>query len=101
MTATHAESGPGMRLYVLIWAGLLAIVGVEVWLTYAGLSPGSLLVSLLLLALVEAAVALLYFMHLRWERPLLAFSFVIILVGTLIMLNHLWRDAHRMVSLHP
>jgi cytochrome c oxidase subunit IV len=92
---------PGMKLYVMIWVGLLLIVALEVWATYAHLPPGTLLVALLALAVVEAALGVMYFMHLRYERRLLLWSVVPTLVFVLIMLNHLWRDAARMITLHP
>lgn len=91
---------PGTRLYVIVWLGLLAIVGIEVALAYAGLPRGALLAALLALACSEAALALAFFMHLRYERRILFWSFVPTLVFVFLMMNHLWRDAARMLSLH-
>ncbi|MFI5209724.1 MAG: cytochrome C oxidase subunit IV family protein [Gemmatimonadales bacterium] len=91
---------PAMKLYVMIWIGLLLIVGVEVALTYAGLSTGTLLAALLSLASVEAGLGVMYFMHLRYERRILFWSLIPGLIFVLLMLNHLWRDAARMISLH-
>ena len=68
MTATDSTPEPGMRLYVAIWIGLLLIVAVEVALTYARLPAGTLLAALLALAVVEAALGVMFFMHLRYER---------------------------------
>ncbi|MEO8636644.1 MAG: cytochrome C oxidase subunit IV family protein [Gemmatimonadales bacterium] len=98
MESTH---GPGTRVYVTVWIGLLAIVGVEVVLTYMGLAPGLLLAALLTLAILEAGLGLLYFMHLRYERRILFWSLVPSLVFVFLLMNHLWRDAARMVTLHP
>lgn len=96
MDTTH---GPDTRLYVTVWLGLLAIVGIEVALTYAGLSRGALLSALLALACLEAALALAYFMHLKYERRILFWSLIPALVFVFLMLNHLWRDAARMHTL--
>jgi hypothetical protein len=41
----------------------------------------------------------MYFMHLRYERRVLFWSLVPALIFVLLMLNHLWRDAARMISL--
>ena len=101
MTALDAGHGPGTRLYVIVWIGLLAIVGVEVALTYAGLGRGELLAALLALAALEASLGLMYFMHLKYERRILFWSLIPALVFALMLLNHLWRDAARMISLHP
>ncbi len=88
-----------MRLYVAVWAGLLLIVGVEVALTYLHLRSGTLLYALLGLALVEAGLGLMYFMHLRYERRTLFWSLIPALIFVFIMMNQFWSDAHRLRSL--
>jgi cytochrome c oxidase subunit IV len=98
-SGTIAEPGPGFKLYVLVWAGLMGIVVVEVLLTYAGLTPTALLLALLSLAFIEAALALLYFMHLRYERPILFWTLIPALVFVLVLFDHLWPDAFRVTSM--
>ena len=98
-SGSDAETGPGFRRYVLVWAGLMCIVVVEVVLTYAGLTAPALLLALLSLAFIEAALALLYFMHLRYERPILFWSLIPALVFVLVLFNHLWPDAFRLTSM--
>jgi len=88
-----------MKTYVTVWLGMIALVGVEVLVTYAHPSPGTLLATLLALALVEAAVALLYFMHLKYERRALLWWTVPLVVFALVMLDHVWPDALRLASL--
>lgn len=97
MGSTHT---PGTKLYVTVWIGLLLIVGVEVALTYAGLSRGLLLTALLALAALEAGLGLAFFMHMKYERRLLFWCLVPTLIFVFLMMNHLWRDAARMISLH-
>jgi cytochrome c oxidase subunit IV len=86
-----------MKLYVVVWIGLLLIVGVEVVLTYARLPAGTLLGLLLLLAGLEAGLGLLYFMHLKYERPSLFWSLVPALVVVLVLMDHFWPDALRLM----
>ena len=92
--------GPGMRVYVAVWLGLLLIVGAEVALTYARLPTGTLLSVLLALALVEAGLGVMYFMHLRYERRTLFWSLIPALIFVFIMMNQFWSDAHRLRTLH-
>ena len=92
--------GPGMRVYVAVWLGLLLIVGAEVALTYAGLPTGTLLAALLALALVEAGLGVMYFMHLRYERRALFWSLIPALIFVFIMMNQFWSDAHRLGTMH-
>jgi cytochrome c oxidase subunit IV len=90
---------PQMKFYVLVWISLLSIVGIEVFLTYRGFATHVLLAGLLLLAFIEAGIGLLYFMHLKYDRPILLWSFVLSIVFVLLMMNQIWPDAYRMVSI--
>jgi cytochrome c oxidase subunit IV len=90
---------PGMGTYVGIWAGFLAIVGVEVLITYRHPETKTLLAILLLLAFFEAGIGLLYFMHMKYERKILFWTIVPITVFVLIMMDHVWPDAFRLGSL--
>jgi cytochrome c oxidase subunit IV len=101
MAVMEGSAVPGMKKYTLVWLGLILIVAVEVALTYAHLAGGTLLAALLALATIEAAIGVMYFMHLRYERRVLFWTLIPALVFVLIMLNHLWRDAHRLILLSP
>jgi heme/copper-type cytochrome/quinol oxidase subunit 4 len=91
---------PTLKLYVGIWLGLIAIVAIETVLAFSHLSTSALIASLLLLAIVEAGVALRYFMHLKYEPPALFWTLIPAIVFALLMMNQVWPDARRLVSLH-
>lgn len=93
------DQGPSMTTYVGIWVGLLAIVGIEVAVTYQHPETKDLLAVLLILAFVEAAIGLLFFMHMKYERKVLFWTFVPITLFVLLMMDHVWADAFRMFSL--
>lgn len=95
----EAKHEPTMAGYIGIWIGLLCIVGIEVFLTLMKLPAHDLLVWLLILAFIEATVGLLYFMHLKYERHLLLWTFVPAVVFVLFMMNHIWPDAFRMITM--
>lgn len=88
-----------MKGYVGIWIGLICIVGVEVFLTYRDLSPGKLIACLLVLAFIEAGIAILYFMHLKYEKPSLFWTLIPATLFVLFMMNHVWPDAYRLANL--
>lgn len=94
-----AASGPRTRTYFIVWVALLAIVLVEILVTYAHLKAGVQLTALLALALVEAGMALAYFMHLRYERAVLVWSLIPGVVFALLMLDQIWPDALRLITL--
>ncbi len=88
-----------MKVYVTVWLALIFIVVAEVLLAYAHLRTPVLLAALLALALLEGGIALLFFMHLRYERASLFWSLIPALLFVLILLDHLWPDALRLTSL--
>lgn len=94
-----ARLAPTMKTYLAAWAGMLLLVAVEVLATYAHPAVGTLLATLLVLALLEAAVALLYFMHLKYERRALLWWTVPLVVFALVMLDHVWPDAMRLAAM--
>jgi heme/copper-type cytochrome/quinol oxidase subunit 4 len=96
---TDMNHQPGMKEYIAIWVGLLCIVGIETFLTTLQVSTHRLLAALLVLAFIEAGIALLYFMHLKYEKPNLFWSLVPAVIFVLFMMNHIWPDAHRMLNL--
>jgi caa(3)-type oxidase subunit IV len=94
--AGESQGGSSMRGYVAVWLGLMVIVAVEVALTVAHVPAGTLVGALLVLAVVEAAIALLYFMHLKYERRLF-WALIPALVFVLVLMDHFWPDALRLM----
>jgi cytochrome c oxidase subunit IV len=99
MTMTEAGTEPRMKVYVGVWLGMIVIVAIEAALAYAHVSSGILLASLLVLAFLEAAIALRYFMHLKYEVPMLFWTLIPGLLLAFIMMNQFWADAARMTAL--
>lgn len=88
-----------MRSYVGIGIGLMAIVGLEVVLTLQHLPVRTLLISLLCLASLEAFVAVMYFMHVKYEQPILFWTIYPAVLFVLIFLCYFFPDAFRMFSM--
>ncbi|MEO8295304.1 MAG: cytochrome C oxidase subunit IV family protein [Gemmatimonadota bacterium] len=88
-----------VRVYVLVWLGLLLIVGVEVALAFAHPAVSVLVPALLALALLEAGIAVWYFMHLKFERRILLWS-IVLLIAIMLMMNQFWFDAVRLRTMH-
>jgi len=95
--ATNRELS--MSSYVGIGVGLMAIVGVEVFITYQHLSARTQLFALLCLAGLEGFVAVMYLMHVKYERPILFWSVFPATLFVFVFLCYIWPDAFRMLSL--
>ena len=57
-----------LRTLVAVLMALLALTVITVAVTYVDLGPLNIVIALVI-ALVKATLVLLYFMHLRWDRP--------------------------------
>ena len=82
MAAQHTEQEhPLVRqsLYVKIWGILLAMTVVTVSVSYVDMKNVKVLTAMLIAA-VKSALVILYFMHIRFEKPVFAL-FVVIVLG--------------------
>ncbi len=76
------------RLYFFVWAALVILTGVTVGACYADLGHLSVFTAILI-ATVKGALVLLYFMHIRFEKPLFPVMILVLLAtyGIYIMLT--------------
>lgn len=100
MSAASA-SGNVIRKYLPVYLVLIAIFLVEVFLAFRGLSTGTLVVILLLLAVCSAALGLMYFMHLADEKRGLFLTLIPATIFVLLMMNMFWSDSVRLLHMSP
>ena len=95
----HPHAGP--KLYLIILGALLVLTAVTV--AAAGVDFGSSstnLVIAMIIASAKASLVALYFMHLRWDKPLNATIFVAGLCFLGIMLTFTFMDNTTRVEVH-
>ncbi|MCL6500306.1 MAG: cytochrome C oxidase subunit IV family protein [Firmicutes bacterium] len=71
----HEPAQHGYGIYAVTWFWLLVVTVAEIGVTLLHIPRGLLITSLVVLALIKAALIMAYFMHLRWERPVVATLF--------------------------
>jgi caa(3)-type oxidase subunit IV len=64
----HPHAGASVGTNLVVWIGLVAITGLEVFLAYMKLEPVLMLSVLVVLSVVKAGLIMSYFMHLKFER---------------------------------
>ena len=100
--STHSEShGLTGKLTLTIWAWLLILTGVEVFLAYIQFSVMVMLVLLMGLSLVKAAMIMAYFMHLRFEKRTLVLTLIPALVVVASTLVVFFPDSVRLLHMKP
>jgi heme/copper-type cytochrome/quinol oxidase subunit 4 len=91
----HKDSGIGKDLIVYVF--LLILAAIQFVIAYQDISTSQMFERMLVVAIIEAGLALLFFMHLNENRGLRWFV-VGFTVAVLLGLQYGWTDAHRLVN---
>lgn len=98
---SHETHGLSNRLTLTVWAWLLVLTGVEVFLAYEQLALHLMLVLLMGLSLVKAGLIMAYFMHLRFEKKTLVLTLIPALVVVASTLAVFFPDSLRLLNMRP
>ncbi len=96
--AAHDDS---KTQYFWVWGALLVLTGIEVWLGYEQFfEPVRMLQVLLVLSVLKSALIIAYFMHLKFEKPIMRWMLVLSVAGCfVIMYMFFFPDAGRILRL--
>jgi len=95
MTTAEAHKNSGMGKDLVVYLCILALAGLQFVIAYQNISASQMFVRMLSVAVIEAALALLFFMHLSENRGLLWFV-AIFTVFVLLALQYGWTDSFRL-----
>jgi len=93
--ADHKSSGMGKDL--VIYVCLLALAGFQFVIAYQNIDVSQMFVRMLCVAIVEAGLALLFFMHL-WENRGLMWFVLIFTVAVILGMQYGWTDSFRLID---
>ena len=94
---TEAQKSRGMKKDLIVYVCLLALAALQFVIAYQAISPSQMFTRMLVVAILEASLALLFFMHLSDNRGLLWFV-VIFNVFVLLAMQYGWTDSFRLSS---
>ncbi len=97
MTTAATHKNGGMTKDLIVFVCILALAGLQFVIAYQDISGSQLFVRMLSVAVIEAVLALLFFMHLSENRGLLWF-FAIFTVFVLLAMQYGWTDSFRVTS---
>jgi heme/copper-type cytochrome/quinol oxidase subunit 4 len=97
MTTDATHKSGGMTKDLIVFVCILALAGLQFVIAYQNISASEMLVRMLSVAVIEAALALLFFMHLAGNRGLLWFV-GIFTVFVLLAMQYGWTDSFRIVD---
>jgi heme/copper-type cytochrome/quinol oxidase subunit 4 len=97
MTGAEAHKDSGIGKDLIIYVFLLLLAGIQFVIAYQDISTSQMFERMLVVAIIEAGLALLFFMHLNENRGLRWFV-IGFTVAVLLGLQYGWTDAHRLVN---
>ncbi len=86
-----------LKTDLMVYVGILAMAGVQIFLAYH--SPG--VIRMLIVAAIQAFLAVMFFMHLRDEKSTLRLALIPATLFVLVMLNMVWADSFRLIQFRP
>lgn len=97
MNTADTRKTSGMGKNVIVYICLLALAGIQFLIAYQDITASQMFVRMLSVAIVEAGLALLFFMHLSENRGLMWFV-LIFTVAVILGMQYGWTDAFRLTD---
>jgi caa(3)-type oxidase subunit IV len=91
-----ARYSDALPKYIVIYLCILALAALQFVIAYSHLDGTAMFARMLVVAIVEAGLALLFFMHLRAERRGFLLFVLVISVFVLLAMQYGWTDSYRM-----
>jgi heme/copper-type cytochrome/quinol oxidase subunit 4 len=97
MTTAAEQKSSGMGKDLIVYVCMLALAGLQFVIAYQDISASQMFVRMLIVAMVEAALALLFFMHL-WDNRGLKWFVLSFTVAVILGMQYGWTDSFRLVN---
>jgi caa(3)-type oxidase subunit IV len=97
MTTAEDHKSSGMGKDLIVYLCILALAGLQFVIAYQSISASQMFVRMLIVAMVEASLALLFFMHLK-DNPGLKWFVLIFTVAVILGMQYGWTDSFRLLD---
>jgi heme/copper-type cytochrome/quinol oxidase subunit 4 len=97
MAATEANKSSGVGRDIAIYLILLVLAGLQFVIAFQNITTSQMLTRMMAVAIIEGALALLFFMHLSDNRGLMWFV-VIFTVAVILGMQYGWTDSYRLID---
>jgi len=100
METSEGPSG-SIGTYLAVYVAILAISGLQILIAYSNVDAPRALFRMLALAIVQAGLAITFFMHMKSEKRNLALFLLPATAFVLAMMNMIWSDSFRLLTMRP
>jgi len=95
MTTAGEQKNGGMKQDLIVYVCILVLAAIQFVIAYQDIDGTQMFVRMLIVALIESGLALLFFMHMWTEKRAFMWSAGIVTVFVLLTLQYGWTDAFR------
>ena len=96
--ATAEQHGSNTTRYLITYVCILAIAGLQFVIAYSDIDGSQMFTRMLLLACVEAVLAVLFFMHLWVDSRGLLWFVAVFTIFVLLAMQYGWTDSLRLLN---
>ncbi len=96
-TAAELKRG-GIGKYLIVYLCILALAALQFVIAYQDISPGRMFRRMLSVAIIEAGIAVLFFMHLWSEKRPFLVVVLVFTISVLLAMQYGWTDSFRLVN---
>jgi heme/copper-type cytochrome/quinol oxidase subunit 4 len=96
-TAADSKRSTGMGKDLIVFVCMLALAGIQFFIAYQNINVSQMFIRMMSVAVVEAGLALLFFMHLSENRGLKWFV-LIFTVAVVLGMQYGWSDSFRLLD---
>jgi caa(3)-type oxidase subunit IV len=97
MNTADTRKTSGMNKDLIVYVCLLVLAGIQFVIAYQDITASQMFVRMLSVAIIEAGLALLFFMHLSENHGLMWFV-LIFTVGVILGMQYGWTDSFRLTD---
>jgi caa(3)-type oxidase subunit IV len=97
--STAQRANGSLNTDIIVYISILALSGLQIVLAYQHAQGAQLLVRMLAVALIQAGLGVMYFMHLLDERRNLRLALIPATIFVLLMMNMIWSDSFRLLHM--
>jgi caa(3)-type oxidase subunit IV len=94
MTTAEEHKNNGIGRDVIVYVCLLVLAAAQFVIAYQNISGGRMLARMLVVAIIEAGLAVLFFMHL-WDNRGLRLFVLIFTIAAILGMQYGWSDSFR------
>ena len=99
----ETSEGPSGSLvaYIVVYVTILVISALQILIAYSNIDASRIVFRMLALAIVQAGLAITFFMHMKSEKRNLALFLLPATLFVLAMMNMIWSDSFRLLTMRP